>query len=100
LASARSWRFAAVAAAALLWINFSMSVVNNMDWHLAGRIDRMRLEATAEQLRERFPELSAREAFRQALLAQASARLVPRPDYRLSPDKVLQDKERVPWDMR
>ena len=31
------WTLAATAAGVLLWINFSMSVINNMDWHFAGR---------------------------------------------------------------
>ncbi len=100
LAPTSTWRFVAtIAAAALLWINFSMSVANNMDWHFVGRIDRARLDATAERIRELFPELPAREAFRQALLAQGGARLVPRPNFRPSPDKILQYKERVQWGM-
>jgi hypothetical protein len=95
------WYWVAVAAAAaLLWINFSMSVANDMDWHFWGGLERNRLEGTAARIRTLFPELGAREALRQALLLQACSRLVPVPDLQPSPDQIFRYKERVAWDMR
>jgi hypothetical protein len=95
-----AWRFAAAtAAAALLWINFSMSVANDMDWRLGRGLDGATLAAAAGRLRQLVPELPEREALRQALLLQAGSRLVPAPDLRPSADRIrLFSREHGKWD--
>jgi hypothetical protein len=73
------WRFAAgVAAAALLAINLSMSVANDTDWHLS-ETPAAGDGGTPEYLGALLPELSPREARRQALLLQARSRLLATP---------------------
>jgi hypothetical protein len=70
------WRYVAgVAAAALLAVNLSMSVANNTDWHLRGTPGPS--EAGADRAREVVPELSEREARRQAVLLRARSQLTP-----------------------
>jgi hypothetical protein len=66
---------ASVAAAALLAVNLSMSVANNTDWHLRGAPGPD--EAGADSVRELVPELSEREARRQAVLLRARSQLTP-----------------------
>jgi hypothetical protein len=89
-----AWQFAAAtAAAALLWVNLSMSVANNMSWPLAGGLDGERLEATAGRIRALAPELSEHEAYRQALAVQARASLGPAPALSPSPGPILQRLE-------
>jgi hypothetical protein len=71
------WRFAAgVAAAALLAINLSMSAAGNTDWHLAGE-PAPDCAASADRIHEVLPELSEREARRQAVLLRARCYLTP-----------------------
>jgi hypothetical protein len=95
------WRWWAVAAAAvLLWVNFSMSVVNNIDWRLSGAVGRADIERGARRLQELMPDLPAGEAFRQALLLRAASQVAPAPHGRVSLDRVLQQRKRESWDMR
>src|SRR5437899_3289257 len=52
------WRFAvAVAAAVLVWINFSTSLINSMDWHLNVGVDRGDLDKAARRLAELMPDM-------------------------------------------
>jgi hypothetical protein len=94
-----AWRFAvATAAAVLLWINFSMSISNDMNWPLVGGLDEERLESSAARIRALDPELSEREARRQALVAQAHFRSAPGPSLGGDPNRILRGKERRKWD--
>ena len=95
----RPWHLAAASAAAtLLWINFSMSIANDMSWPLAGGLDGERLETTAARIRALAPELSEREARRQALVAQARSLAAPAPALRADPNRILRAKEQLDWD--
>lgn len=79
------WRFAAaLAAAVLLWANLSMSVTLEPSWSrmLAPEPETGRLEAAVAEERRLLPGLSEREAYRQAVLAQAGTRLTPMPNPR------------------
>jgi hypothetical protein len=94
--SRRFWRFAAVVAAALLLgINLSLSVVNDMDWHLTGGVDPERIAATATKLHELEPDLPEQEAYRQALVLQVAVRMPPLPDCRPSLPGLLQDHRQL-----
>src|SRR5262245_20256051 len=95
-----AWQFAAAtAAAALLWVNLSMSVANNLSWRLdRGGLDPRRLEETAGRIRALAPELPEREVYRQALLAQPGVRPAPGPAAPSSPERVLKQRERQEWD--
>jgi hypothetical protein len=93
------WRAAAVAAAALAWINLSMSVANNMNWGLWGRGDRDGLEVVAGRIQALLPEIPEREAYGHALLLHAGATLAPAPDLRAFPEHLLL-REHESWDMR
>jgi hypothetical protein len=70
------WQFAAaVAAAALLWLNLSMSATQATDFGFrpAGPSDS--IEPTARQIGRLVPEFSADEARRQAVLLRAGNQL-------------------------
>jgi hypothetical protein len=74
------WRFAAaVAAAALLAINLSMSVAADTDWHLGDTNPPPSAHAVARRLQEVLPDLPPDEARRQALLQAGRSRLTPTP---------------------
>jgi len=71
------WRFAAaVAAAALLAMNLSMSAANDTDWRLAA-VPASDVRG-GERIRALSPETSEAEASRQELLLVGRARLTPR----------------------
>lgn len=77
------WSFAAAtAAAALLWVNFSMSVALNTDWGFAARGGNGEVGKTAERIRGLLPEMSEGDALRHALLLRAGSRLIMAPDPR------------------
>jgi hypothetical protein len=95
------WRWVlAGAAAVLLWLNFSMSVVNNLDWHFGGELERGDVEQTVRQMKQLVPDLPEREAFRQALLLRAGSQVTAAPYFQASLDQVLKQRERESWDMR
>ncbi len=88
------WRFAGLAAAAvLLAINFSMSVANDADFRLAERPAPAALTATVQELRALSPDLSEDEAFRHALLLHAGAGAAPVPELHAFPTRILLNKE-------
>jgi hypothetical protein len=77
------WRFvAALAAAVLLWANLSMSVTLDSSGGRPGAPEPGRLDAAVAEARRLLPELSEREAYRQAVLARAGTRLTPMPNPR------------------
>jgi hypothetical protein len=81
------WRFvAAVAAAVVLAINLSMSAANDTDWRLGGDLA-PKQTASADRIREVLPELSEREARRQAVLLRARSFLTLVPCQRTSPQR-------------
>jgi hypothetical protein len=93
-----AWQFAAaLAAAALLWINFSMSVANNTRWPFTTGVDDDRLQATADRIKALAPELPETEVYRQAFLAQGASSPVPAPALPSSPDRILRYKDSQPW---
>jgi hypothetical protein len=93
-----AWQFAAaLAAAALLWINFSMSVANNVSWPFTTRVDDERLQATAGRIHGLVPELPETEVYRQAFLAQVASPPVPAPTLPSSPDRILRHKDNSTW---
>jgi hypothetical protein len=65
------WGFAAATAAALLWINLSMSVANSVVWQPVSEVDNQQLEAMAGSIRAAAPELSEHEVRRQAIVMLA-----------------------------
>jgi hypothetical protein len=71
------WFAAAAAVLALLAINLSMSVASGTDWRLAGQRGPQDVAASADRLHKVLPELSEREARRQALILEGRARLTP-----------------------
>jgi hypothetical protein len=84
----RLGRFAAAtAAAALLAINLSASVANDTDWRLAAPTADVR--DIAARVRALNPELSDREALREAILLHTSAGLAPAP----AADGILSHKD-------
>jgi hypothetical protein len=91
---------AATAAAALLAINLSASLANNTDWHLSARADGPAVADVAGRLRELTPDVSEREAVRQALLLRAAAGLTPAPVPAPPADRTLWHKEPDRWDTR
>jgi hypothetical protein len=82
----RRW-LAAAAAAVLVWMNLSMSVVNNTDGGLRrgmaqnglaqNGLAQNGLDRAEQRVLELAPELSGREARRQALIVLARARSTP-----------------------
>lgn len=93
------WRWlAASAAAVLVAMNFSTSVINNMDWRLARSAEPVGVDAAARQLQALAPGLSPADARRHALLLGAAARTAPAPYGRPTLDQFLQPRERKSWD--
>lgn len=70
---------AATAAAVLLAINLSASVASNTRWHLRPPPAGTDVADAARRIRGLAPEVSEREALRQALLLRAAAGLAPCP---------------------
>jgi hypothetical protein len=94
------WQWlAASAAAVLVAVNFSTSVINNMDWRLAKRAEPVAIDAAARQLQALAPGLSPEDARRHAFLLGAGARTAPAPYGRPTLDQFLQQRERESWDM-
>ena len=77
----QTWHFAAVAAAAVLfvWMNVAMRAANLPDWRLRGPGNGVAVAQTAARIHELVPSLPEREAWRQAVVLHAGARLVPAP---------------------
>jgi hypothetical protein len=94
------WQFAlAVAATVLLWINLSMSATQATDYRLRLDGDNRTIEETADEIQRWAPELSAPEARREALLLQASSRLIPYPTMPTGHlHAPINDKGDRPWD--
>ena len=100
LARADFWTFAAgVAAAILLWINFSMSAVNDTSWGsgpVSGEAARRLLIA---QVREALPGISDHEASLHAFGLEARAALIPSART-FKPLGGVAGLEEDPWAMR
>ena len=80
------WTFAAgVAATVLVWANLSLSATLATDYGLPTDSPRPPVGAVAEQIQQLLPELSQREALRQALLLQAGSDLVGYPNVSAHP---------------
>ena len=76
------WNFAAAAAAvAVVWVNLSMSVVNNTEWDFRQTGNGKERRILAEEIRELVPEMSKAEAAWRAATMLASAQLAKVPDY-------------------
>jgi hypothetical protein len=76
------WQSAAtVAAAALLWLNLSMSATQATDFDLRPKWPAESTGAIAEQVRQLAPEISPEEAWRQAILLRARANVPFMPDW-------------------
>ncbi len=88
---------AALAAAALLWINLSISVVNDTCWPAAPPVDPDRVEETARRIRALVPDLPENEVYRQALLAQIGSYPAPGPIPPSSLEPILRQKEQQTW---
>jgi hypothetical protein len=70
------WPFAAaVAAAALLWINLSLSATLATDYSKRPYSSAPPVKEVAQQIQKLLPELSEREALRQAILLKAGSDL-------------------------
>ena len=83
------WAFAVAAAvAALVWINLSVTATRVTDYRLAPGEESATVEALASQIGELLPEVTRREAVRQAVLLESGSRLAwcPRPE--TAPDAV------------
>jgi hypothetical protein len=94
------WRWLAAAAASLLIaLNFSASVINDMDWHFNGGMPHGSFHATVRRVQDLVPEMSPQEAYRQALLLQASARVAPPPVFPSALNRILNQRERELWDI-
>ena len=79
------WQFAvAIAVAAMLWVNLSISVTQATNYGLRLDGDGQSIETLAGEIQHLVPELLAREATQEAILLQAGARIIPFP--RLSVD--------------
>lgn len=75
------WQFAAaVAAAALLWMNLSMSATQATDFDLRPQWPVESSAAIAQQIRQLVPECSPEEVRRQAILLRAGANMPLMPD--------------------
>jgi hypothetical protein len=74
------WALAVAAAAAVLvWINLSLSASQATDYRSYVDVNGASAAATAEQIQSVLPELSRREAHRQAVLLRAGSHLIPCP---------------------
>lgn len=74
------WAFAAgLAAVALLWLNLSMSATQATDFHLRIDGDGQSIDTVLAELQQLVPELSDRDARREAILLQTSTHIVPCP---------------------
>jgi hypothetical protein len=76
------WSYAALAAGAvLLWINLSLSATRATDYRLLPKDPPAAVEALAAEIQQLAPEVSHREARRQAVLLRAGMNLArcPRP---------------------
>jgi hypothetical protein len=94
------WGFwAAVAAALLLGINLSMSLVADTDWDLAPGAEPGR-QAAEDWLRELAPDLPDSEIRRQRLLVRAGADLAPIVPLNLNRQPIPPGEERDRWDVR
>jgi len=76
-----TWHFAAVAAAAVLfvWLNVAMRAANPPGWRLRGPGNGVAVAQTAARIHELVPSLCEREALRQAVVLHAGAHLAPAP---------------------
>jgi hypothetical protein len=80
------WTFAAaVAAAALVWANLSLSATLGTDYSPQPGSLRPPVDEVAEQIQQLLPELSQREALRQAVLLQARSDLLLYPHVSAGP---------------
>ena len=76
------WSFVAIAVGAvLLWMNLSLSATRATDYRLLPRDPPAAVDALAAEIRQLTPEVSLREARRQAVLLRAGLNLArcPRP---------------------
>jgi len=77
-----TWHFAAAAVAAavlFVWMNVAMRAANPPGWRLRGPGNGVAVAQTAARIHELVPSLCEREAWRQAVVLHAGARLVPAP---------------------
>ena len=77
------WGFAvAAAAAALVWINLSLTATRATDYRLGPGERSAAIDSLASQIRELLPEVSRREAVRQAVLLESGSKLAwcPQPE--------------------
>jgi len=80
------WGFAAgAAAAAFLCANFAMSLTRDTDCGLRRRLETADLASAAREIRAVLPELTEREALRQALLLKVGTPAAPMPVLRVLP---------------
>ena len=94
------WRWlAGSAAAVLVALNFSNSIVNNMDWRLTECIETVEIAAAVQRVHALAPELSPQDARRHALLLRAGAHAAPAPHGSSSLVRILQQREHESWDM-
>jgi hypothetical protein len=71
-----TWSFAAaVAAAALVWINLSLSATLATDFNGRAVTQGPPVEQVAQQIRQLLPELSDDEALRQAVMLRATSNM-------------------------
>lgn len=84
------WTLAAMAAAAVLWLNLSLSATNATDGHLSAQGSQQPLRTLAGQIRELLPEISSEEAWRQALVLQTASAWTPCPELRAKPLRKVQ----------
>ncbi len=82
--------FAAIAVgAAMLWMNLSLSATRATDYRLSPKYSPAAVDALAAEIQQLMPEVSLREARRQAVLLRAGANLprcprpTPAPNWRL-----------------
>ena len=100
-AGSGAWRVAAgLAAAVLFGANLALSVANDTSWHPALGSGTANLEARVGQVRRLFPDMPEREAYRHALLLQASAQLPLQPDPRPAPERMRSRKGREQRQLR
>jgi len=97
-----TWHVAAVAAAAVLfvWLNVAMRAANPPDWHLRDSGNGVAVAQAAARIHELVPSLPEREAWRQAVVLNAGAHLVPapQPPGRVAGALLLHElKEDAPW---